>query len=185
MNLKKKLGPKNFYYPTLTILAGANVNGKPNYEAIAWGGIMGMRTIYIASSKSHYTNRGINENKAFSVNIPSVNLIKKTDFCGLHSGKNTDKSNIFESFYGVLGNAPMISECSINMECELAEILIREDHEIFIGKIRETYCDVEFMTNGKADLVKIQPVLFSFHDSTYWKIGECFAKSWNIGKEAK
>jgi len=183
--MKKKLGSKNFHYPTLTILAGANVNGKPNYEAIAWAGIMGMRTLYIASGKSHYTNRGINENKTFSINIPSVNLVKKTDFCGLHSGNNTDKSGIFESFYGVLGNAPMISECSINMECELAETFTIDDHEIFVGKIKETYCDEEFMTNGKADLLKVQPILFSFHDSTYWKIGECFAKAWNIGKEAK
>jgi len=48
--MKKELGPKNFFYPTLTVLVGANINDKPNYLTIAWGGIMGMRKIYIASN---------------------------------------------------------------------------------------------------------------------------------------
>lgn len=180
--MKKNLGATNLYYPTLTILAGANVNGKPNYEAIAWGGIMGMKMLYISSGRSHYTNRGIHENKTFSINIPSVKIVKETDFCGLHSGNNTDKSKIFKTFYGKLGNAPMISECPVNMECELFETHVINNHDVFIGKIVETYCDEEYITNGKADLKKIKPFFFSFIDSTYWKIGECFSDAMSVGK---
>lgn len=183
--MKKKVGAKNFYYPTLTVLVGANVNGRPNYEAIAWGGILGMKHIYIASNTVHYSNAGIKENKSFSVNIPSASLVKKTDFCGIYSGKNNDKSSIFKNFYGELGTAPMIEECSINMECELSETFIIEDHEVFIGRIKETYCNEEYMINGKIDLKKVNPLLFSFHDSSYWSLGESIAKSWSIGKKEK
>lgn len=179
--MKKNLGATNLYYPTLTILAGANVNGKPNYEAIAWGGVMKMKMLYFSSSRSHYTNIGVHENKAFSINIPSVKILKKTDYCGLHSGSDTDKSNVFHSFFGKLGNAPMISECPVNMECELTQTFVIGDHDIFIGKIIETYCDEEYMTDGKADLRKIQPFFFSFIDSTYWKLGECFEKAFRAG----
>jgi flavin reductase (DIM6/NTAB) family NADH-FMN oxidoreductase RutF len=183
--MKKELGAKNFYYPTLTVIVGANVNDKPNYITIAWGGIMDMDELYVGMNKSHYTNKGIVDNKSFSINIPSVNLVKETDYCGLYSGKNTDKSKIFHSFYGKLGNAPMIEECAVNMECELIQTIDSHDHDLFIGKIIGTYCDEKYMTNGKADLSKIQPILFSFHDSTYWKLGECFAKAWSAGKELK
>lgn len=183
--MKKDLGAKNFYYPTLTVIVGANVNGKPNYITIAWGGIMGMDSLYIGMNKSHYTNKGIIENKSFSINIPSASLVKETDYCGLYSGKNTDKSTLFKSFYGKLGNAPMIEECAANMECELIETIDSRNHDIFIGKIVNTWCDEQYMTNSKADLKKLQPILFSFHDSTYWTIGECFAKAWSVGKELK
>ena len=30
----------------------------------------------------HHTNKGIEENKAFSINIPDVSLVEKTDYCG-------------------------------------------------------------------------------------------------------
>lgn len=49
--------------------------------------------IYISSHKSHYTNIGISENGYFSVNIPSVDLVKKIDYCGLVSGHKTNKSD--------------------------------------------------------------------------------------------
>jgi flavin reductase (DIM6/NTAB) family NADH-FMN oxidoreductase RutF len=181
--MKKELGPKNLYYPTLTILAGTTVNGKANFETIAWGGIMGMKNIYIASSRTHYSNRGIHENKTFSINIPSIEQVKITDYCGLHSGNKTDKSQLFDIFYGKLGNVPMISECPVNMECSLFNTFLVDDHEIFIGTIVQTYCDEKYMTDGIIDLTKVQPFLFSFIDSTYWALGKPFAKAMNIGKK--
>jgi len=38
--MKHSLGAKNCLYPILTTLVGANVDGKPNYIAIAHVGIM-------------------------------------------------------------------------------------------------------------------------------------------------
>jgi len=35
--------------------------------------------------KIHYTNSGLRENGTFSVNIPSVELVKQTDYRGLVS----------------------------------------------------------------------------------------------------
>jgi flavin reductase (DIM6/NTAB) family NADH-FMN oxidoreductase RutF len=183
--MKIELGAKNFYYPTLTILVGANVSEKPNFLTIAWGGIMGMNMVYIASNKSHYTNRGIRENKTFSINIPSTDIVNETDYCGLHSGIKADKSKVFKNFYGKLGNAPMITECPVNMECELAETFLINDHEIFTGNIIHTYCDEKCMTNGVADLGKIQPFFFSFIDRSYWTLGKPLAKAMDIGKSYK
>jgi flavin reductase (DIM6/NTAB) family NADH-FMN oxidoreductase RutF len=183
--MKIELGSNNLYYPTLTVLVGANVNEKPNFETIAWGGVMGMDLIYIASNKSHYTNRGIRDNKTFSINIPSVDIVEETDYCGLHSGIRTDKSCIFKTFYGKLKNAPMITECPVNMECELVETFRINGHEIFTGKIIQTYCDEKCMTKGVADLSKIQPFFFSFIDTTYWSLGKQLEKAMSTGKNYK
>jgi flavin reductase (DIM6/NTAB) family NADH-FMN oxidoreductase RutF len=48
--------------------------------------------IAITLGKGHCTHPGIRENKAFSVCLPSGDMVEITDYCGIVSGKNTDKS---------------------------------------------------------------------------------------------
>jgi flavin reductase (DIM6/NTAB) family NADH-FMN oxidoreductase RutF len=181
--MKIRLGAKNCLYPLPTTIIGAMVNKKPNYIAIAHVGIMDPGSISLGINKSHYTNAGIKENKSFSVNIPSIQLVKETDYCGLVSGKNTDKTNLFKTFYGKLKTAPMIEECPLNMGCELINIVDFPNHDVFIGKVIETYCNNECLTNGIVDYSKVQPILFIMNDLGYWNIGKRFAKAWEIGKK--
>ena len=183
--MKVKLGAKNCLYPMLTTLVGANVNGRPNYITIAHVGIMDFGSISLGLDKAHYTNGGIKENGTFSVNIPSVGMVKETDYCGLVSGKRVDKAELFENFYGKLGTAPMIRECPINMECRLIQTVDFPRHDIFVGEIVETYCDEQCLTDGVVDLSKVRPILFAMNDRGYWKLGERFAQAWSIGKELK
>lgn len=183
--MKPSLGAKNCLYPLPMTVVGANVHGKPNYLAIAHIGILDFTSISVSLNKSHYTNAGIQENQTFSVNIPSIDLVQVVDYCGLVSGKNVDKAALFETFYGALRTAPMIQQCAVNMECELMQTLDFPQHDVFIGKIAQTYCEERYLTDGTVDLAKVQPFLFSMFDTRYWKPGEPFAKAWSIGKELK
>ncbi len=183
--MKVKLGAKNCLYPTPTTIVGANVNGKPTYITIAHVGIMDHDTISVSMNKAHYTNSGIKENNTFSVNIPSVEMVRETDYCGIVSGKTTDKSTIFECFYGNLKTAPMIKRCPINMECRLIKTVDFPRHDVFVGEIVETYCDDQVITDGLVDLTKVHPILFAMLNRGYWGIGESIAKAWEIGKEFK
>jgi flavin reductase (DIM6/NTAB) family NADH-FMN oxidoreductase RutF len=139
--------------------------------------------VSLGMNKVHYTNLGIKANKTFSINIPSTKLVKETDYCGLVSGKGRNKADMFKTFYGKLKTAPMIEECSINMECELVKTVDFPSHDIFIGKIAATHCDETVLTNGVVDFEKVQPILFVMNDRSYWGLGKRLAKAWNIGKE--
>ena len=183
--MKISLGAKNCLYPLPTTIVGANVNGRPNYITIAHIGIMDMGTISLGMGKVHFTNAGIKENGTFSVNIPSVEMVKITDYCGLVSGKSVDKAGLFSNFYGKLETAPMINECAINMECKLVQTVDLPRHDIFIGEIVETYCEEKYMTDKVVDFSKVQPILFTMNDTGYWKLGERFARAWSIGKNYK
>ena len=183
--MKVELGPKNCLYPMPTVLVGALVNGKPNYLAVAHVGIMDPDAVSLGLNKVHYTNQGIRENKTFSVNIPSAKLVKETDFCGLVSGKQQNKAQLFKTFYGMLNSAPLIEECSINMECDLLQTIDFPHHDIFIGKVAATYCDSSVLTGGVVDLEKLQPILFAMNDRSYYSIGKKLAKAWSIGNELK
>lgn len=123
--MKRKLGPVNALYPSLTTIVGTLVDGKPNWIAIAHVGILNHSSpqlLSIGVGKSHYSNKGIFENKTFSINIPSTDMLVVTDYVGIVSGKNTDKSELFETFYGELKTAPMIAECPISMELRLNQV---------------------------------------------------------------
>jgi flavin reductase (DIM6/NTAB) family NADH-FMN oxidoreductase RutF len=181
--MKTKFGAKNFLFPMPTIIVGANVNGKPNFITVAHCGIAAMVYITISLRKMRYSIPGIKENGTFSVNIPSVDMVKETDYCGLFSGKDTDKSKIFETFYGTLGTAPMIQDFPVNMECKLKQVVEFPTHDIFFGEVFETYCDEKYMKDGVLDLAKVQPILYG--PNAYWKLEGPFAKTFSSGKELK
>ena len=183
--MKTKLGAKMCLYPMPMTLVGATVNARPNYLAIAHVGIMDFHSISLSMGKVHYTNAGIKENGTFSVNIPSVELVKQTDYCGLVSGKNVDKAELFDNFYGELETAPMIGECPVNMECKLIQTVDFPKHDIFVGRIVETYAYERYLTEGVLDFSKLRPLLFVMNDRGYWQLGERLATAWKVGKELK
>lgn len=74
--MKVEVGAKNCLYPLPTTLVGALVNGKPNYITIAHVGMMDLESVSLGMSKAHYTNSGIKAYGTFSVNIPSVRMVK-------------------------------------------------------------------------------------------------------------
>ena len=183
--MKVNIGARNCLYPLPTTLVGALVNGKPNYITIAHVGIMDPGSVSLGMNKTHYTNAGIKANGTFSVNIPSVQLVKETDYCGLMSGKTEDKAACFKTFFGKLKTAPMIEECAVNMECELIKTVDFPNHDIFVGKVVATYCDETVLTDGVVDFGKVEPILFVMNDRSYWKLGTKLAKAWDIGKDLK
>ena len=103
--MKQTLDGMNVLYPTPTVLVGAIVDGRPNFITIAHIGIVNHARPYLISlsmAKAHYTNAGILENKAFSVNIPSESLVVETDYVGLVSGKKKDSQIFLRSSMGRL-----------------------------------------------------------------------------------
>jgi flavin reductase (DIM6/NTAB) family NADH-FMN oxidoreductase RutF len=184
---KMNLGAGIPAYPMPVSLVGAQVDGKPNFLTIAWFTMASYKPpmMAIALGKSHHTNAGIKENKSFSVCLPSVDLVEITDYCGLVSGKKTDKSTIFEIFYGELGTAPMIKECPVSVECRLNKVVENGLNEMFIGEIIGIYTEDRFLTEGKLDFQKMRPLILSQPDTGYWNLGEKIAKAWSVGKDYK
>ena len=187
--MKKSLGPVNAMYPSLTTIVGAVARGKPNFLAIAHVGIMNHHTpqyISIGLNRNHYTNQGIHEHRQFSVNIPSQDLMVETDYVGLVSGRNTDKSGLFKVFYGELPQAPMIEECPVAMQCRLHSVVDFPTHEVFIGEIVHTYADESVLTaKEEIDPAKVRPLLFDMGTAMYYGLGPALGGCWSAGKALK
>ncbi len=182
---KKELLPMALLFPMPLVLVGANVEGKPNFLTVAYCGIVNIQPpiISVALGKSHYSNPGIRKNGTFSVNIPSVDMAEVTDYCGLFSGHNLDKSGVFKTFYGKLETAPMIEETPINLECKLIRTIEFDVHDAFLGEIVSVYAGKEIMTGNIPDVLKIKPLIFSTSNGKYYNIGDEVGKAWSIGKQ--
>jgi flavin reductase (DIM6/NTAB) family NADH-FMN oxidoreductase RutF len=186
--MMKPIGAVNALYPMPTTLVGATVNNKPNFLAVAHVGILNHGTpqyLSIGLGKSHYTNAGIRENKSFSICLPSEHLMAETDYCGIMTGKKTDKAALFDLFYGELGTAPMIGQCLVNMELKLHDVLDFQSHDIFIGELVQTYADEGVMADGHIDISKLRPLLFDMASKQYWSLGSSIGNCWHVGKTLK
>ena len=181
---KKKIAPRIPAYPMPVVILGANVKGKANFLTVVWLSMVNFKppTIVVVLNKGHYTNAGIHENKTFSINVPSNEQLKETDYCSVVSGHDHDKSRIFEVFYGELNSAPMITECPINTECRVVQVLQLGTHEVFVGEITATYAANEILDNDRPDIAKIKPILYSMYDNNYWNLGKTVGRAMHVGK---
>jgi len=186
---KNIIKSSSYLFPRPVVVVGANVNGKPNFEPLAYVSSVEDKPplMSIASYEIHFTNIGIKENGTFSVNTPSEEIIERTDYCGIVSGKEINKSEVFEVFYGELKTAPMISKAPLNLECKVIKTIAIKDltgaekgHELFIGEIINAYAEEEYLTEGLPDISKIHT--FTYSMKKYWKIGQEVAKAWEVGK---
>jgi flavin reductase (DIM6/NTAB) family NADH-FMN oxidoreductase RutF len=145
--------------------------------------------ITVALQHHRYTLKGMRENGTFSVNVPSAELARETDYCGLVSGtKRADKAKDcnFNIFYGKLKNAPMIEQCPVNLECKVVHILSLGSHCLVIGQIEEVHASENCMTDGEPDPAKINPIMYvTGANKAYCRIGEKVGPAFKIGMEIK
>ncbi|MFC2014369.1 flavin reductase family protein [Chloroflexota bacterium] len=186
---KIEMEPSRWMYPRPTLLVGANIDGKPNFMAVGGGGVANADPPMIAVPIRHhqYTLKGILQNYTFSVNTPSADMVKETDYCGVVSGARVDKVKDcgFEIFYGNLETAPLIEQCPLNLECKVVNILNLGVHAFVIGEVKGTFITENCLTDGKPDVKKIKPMVFNLESRDYSTIGDVIAKAFSIGREFK
>ncbi len=186
---KKEMTPYCLIPVRPILLVGANVGGKANIFEVGGGGPVSADPPMVALPIRHqrYTLKGILENRTFSVNVPSVELVREADYCGIVSGTESDKVRDckFDVFYGKLTTAPMIEQCSVNMECSLLHVLGTVSHAIVIGRVEGTYISEELLVDGRPDYGKFAPLLWFADKAEYVAVGKTVGKSRSAGKDLK
>lgn len=184
---KLKLGATPFIYPVPIVLVGALVGGKPNYTEVGDCAIMGIKPalVTVSLSATHHTTQGINEHNVFSINLPSTRLLSQTDYCGMVSGRDVDKSQLFTTFTGERTGVPMIQECPVGLECLVREVVQIEHRRIFIAEVVECHISEECaeIVDGKprpASLSALDPIIYAL-DNRYYSIGPAIGTGYREG----
>jgi flavin reductase (DIM6/NTAB) family NADH-FMN oxidoreductase RutF len=184
---KVPIATNAFLYPMPVVLVGAEVEGKPNYMAVAWITRVNYQPplVAIGIGKRQYTARGIQAHGEFGVSVPSRGQAAATDYVGMVSGRDVDKSKVFDSFYGSLAHAPMARACPLTMACRLVQTVDLPSNLLFIGEIVEAYAEERVLSAGTPDIQKLQPIGLTMPDNQYWAVGETLGPAWSLGKEYK
>ncbi len=175
----------NVFIPMPVTLIGCLLKGKANFMTAGWVSRVNANPphIGIGINRSHATLEGIIENNTFSVCFPDRTSILQVDYCGIVSGKDTDKSKLFTPFYGELKTAPMIEEASLNLECSLVQTIDGASNYFFIGEIKGAYASPECYENSNINPKKAGYLLLTMPDNTYWTLGESIGQAWQMGRQ--
>ena len=168
--------------PFPAMIVGAMKNGKPTYTTVGAGGCACLEPVLCVSLKdTHYITDAISQNGYFSVNIPSTALVKEMDLCGMVSGRDKDKSSLFNIFFDDTGNAPMIEECPLSFLCKVCDTKQIRGFTMFFGEIVAVYVSEDCIIDGKPDAVKIDPIIMM--GMSYCSIDDVIGYPFTEGKQ--
>jgi flavin reductase (DIM6/NTAB) family NADH-FMN oxidoreductase RutF len=186
--MKKSLGAKIIVGATQVWVVGSfDSQGKPNIMTAAWGGVCCSQPPCVAVSlrKERHSYESIMNRKAFTVNVPSADYVKQTDYVGIYGGKNTDKFSAAKltPVRSELVDAPYVKEFPLILECKLVHTIELGVHTQFIGEIMDVKAEESALGgDGLPDAGKIVPFFYIPQARTYYKIGGYLGKAHSVGK---
>ncbi|HEB12157.1 MAG TPA: flavin reductase family protein [Actinobacteria bacterium] len=161
-------------FPTPVVLVTTvDDNGRANIITLAWVGIVCSNPLMISAAirPNRHSHGLLKTTPELVVNVPTRDLVAKTDYCGCVSGRTTDKfaATGFTALSSQQIKPPMIQECPINLECRVVKTLSLGSHDVFISEVVLIHVDEELLNDkGKADFTRTAP--FSYIGMDYWAL---------------
>ena len=175
---RKSLSPTTLLFPTPVVLVTCvDEKGKPNIITLAWAGVVNSEPPMIGISirperYSHGCIKGMGE---FVVNLPSEEMVRGVDACGVVSGRETDKFDLtgWKAVPAEKVKAPLIDECPVQMECKVKQIISLGSHDLFLGEVVALHVKEEVQKErGRIDIPKALPLVYCPGAQEYWSLGK-------------
>jgi len=176
---RKSLPPSTMLFPTPVVLVTCvDASGKPNIITLAWVGVVNSEPpmIGISIRPNRYSHGCVKRTREFVVNLPSAEMVRKVDACGMLSGRETDKfaSMGWKPIPAEKVKPPLIEECPVQMECQVREVISLGSHDLFLGQIVALHVKEEIQKEkGRIDITKALPFVYCQGAHEYWDLGKC------------
>jgi flavin reductase (DIM6/NTAB) family NADH-FMN oxidoreductase RutF len=166
--------------PVPAVLVSCGNGENANLITIGWTGIVCTQPpkLYISVRPERHSYGIIKESGEFCVNLPTCGIVRALDFCGVRSGKDTDKFKetklTKEDSYEV--GCVSVAECPITLECKVSQIIPLGSHDMFIADIVAVAADERLIDkNGRLMLEKADLLAYAHGDyfTLGKKIGDC------------
>lgn len=171
---KQAWKPGTMLFPVPPVMVTCGTMEKANVLTIAWAGIINSEPpmTYISVRPSRYSHQLITEANEFVINIANLPLAKACDFCGVKSGKSTDK---FKEMGLELEpckevKAPMLKAAPVSLECKVVEVKRFGTHDMFMAEIVNVNVDDKYIEeDGRLAIEKAG--LLAFAHGRYYTLG--------------
>lgn len=168
--------PGNMLYPVPAVLVTvADRQGNPNIFTVAWTGTIcsDPPMVSISVRPSRHSHGMIEETGEFVINLTTRRLAFATDYCGVKSGRDTDKIKDMKLTLlpGEAVGAPLLKESPVNIECSVKQVLRLGSHDMYLAQVAAVHAQEAYMdAKGRFRLDKAQPIAYSH--GGYYMLGE-------------
>lgn len=168
--------PGNMLYPVPAVMVSCQREGeKPNIITVAWAGTVcsSPAMLSISVRKERYSYDIIRETGLFVVNLVNRELVFAADYCGVKSGRDTDKFQEMGLTPQQLEHvtAPGILESPLNLECKVTRVIPLGSHDMFLVEILGVTVDEQYM-DEKGTFHLNDAGLVAYSHGTYFELGE-------------
>ncbi len=165
--LKQTWKPGNMLYPLPAVMVSVtDGKGEDDIITVAWTGTVCTNPpmVYISVRPERYSYHMIKETGEFVINLTTEKLAFATDYCGVRSGRDTDKFKdtglTREKADHV--KAPMIKESPVSIECRVREVKELGSHHMFLADVLAVHADEAYMDEkNRFDLNMAGPLVYS------------------------
>jgi flavin reductase (DIM6/NTAB) family NADH-FMN oxidoreductase RutF len=169
--------PGNMLYPLPAVMVSCgDGEGRKNIITVAWAGTICTNPAMVSISvrPERYSYSMLEQSREFAVNLVTRELAYAADWCGVKSGRDTDKFREMKltAMPGErLQYAPIIAESPVNIECIVEDIVKLGSHHMFLAKVADVMVSEKYMNeNGKFELNKTGLITYSHGE--YFALGE-------------
>ena len=163
--------------PAVMVSCGDMENS--NIITASWTGVLCTHPpkTYVSIRPERHSYKLIKETGEFVINIPSADIAKIIDFCGIYTGAKVDK---FERCHltklqSKEVGAPTIAECKLALECKVCDVVPLGTHDMFVADIVSVSVD-ECMLDGEGRLCIERGNLCAYAHGEYYTLGEKVGK---------
>ncbi|HJC05513.1 MAG TPA: flavin reductase family protein [Candidatus Enterocloster excrementipullorum] len=182
--------PGNMLYPVPAVMVSCGRKGeKPNIITVAWAGTVcsDPPMVSISVRKERYSYEIIRETGEFVINLVNRELVRAADYCGVKSGRDTDKfkeMGLTAQPSRYVG-APGIGESPVNLECRVTNRLELGSHDMFLARVEGVAIDGKYMDEkGKFHLN--DSGLVSYSHGEYFELGKKLGSfGWSVRKKER
>ena len=168
--------PGNMLYPVPAVLVTvADKEGKPNVFTVAWAGTVcsDPPMVSISVRPERYSHQMIEDTGEFVINLTTKKLVRAVDYCGVRSGRDTDKFK--DMHLSVLPadkvKAPLLKDSPVNIECAVKKTLRLGTHDMYVAEVAAVHADEAYMDQrGRFMLDRAEPIAYSH--GGYFALGE-------------
>ena len=183
--MRKSFKNQPYVFPQpVFIIATYDEEGNADAMNAAWGGISGEHELMMCLSAYHKTVKNILLKKEFTVSMGTRKTLVECDYFGIASGnkvKDKIKEVGFTTTKSELIDAPIINELPLTFECRL--ISYDKETEILRAEIVNCSADESILTDGKIDVIKLEPISYNGVDFSYLVIKEKVGNAFKDGKK--
>ena len=174
---KRQFKPGNLLYPVPAVLvSAADKDGSSNLITVAWAGTIcsDPPMLSISVRPERYSYHMIRETGEFVVNLTTEELVRAVDFCGVKSGRDTDKwkeTGLTPEKASVV-NVPLVRQSPVNLECRVLRVDELGSHHMFVAQVVAVDVDEKYMDEkDQFHLSAAKPLAYSH--GRYYGLGEC------------